>query len=256
MFKPITEVHKARFNSDASCKFLTAYEDFATKQILEEETRQPSMTFAPSSIRCKRISWFRLRGVAPEQEVEVDRSFNFTAKIGTACHRIIQEQLAEQLGDDWLDVEEYLNSMERPYKYTCTKSGMETNVEIEEPAIKFSPDGLLRFKDKIYLLEIKTSEYGSFNELEAPKPHHIDQIKCYATLLNVKDVLVLYQDRQYGGMKCYELHISAGDMQMVWDMFKEVQDCVKNNIPPARLPKGDKWCSPSRCRYFNKCKEW
>lgn len=256
MFKPITEVSKARFNSDASCKFLSAYDAFASKKVLEEESRQPSVAFAPSSIRCKRISWFRLRGVEPEQETDVDMSFNFTAKIGTACHRIIQEQLAEQLGDDWLDVEEYLKSMERPYKYTCDKCGMETNVIIDNPPIKFSPDGLVRFNNKIYLLEIKTSEHSSFAKLESPKPHHIDQIKCYCALLNIRDVLVLYQDRQYGNMKCYEEHISSGDLQSVWNMFSEVQEYVKSNIAPPKLPNGDKWCHPNRCRYYNKCKEW
>lgn len=149
-----------------------------------------------------------------------------------------------------------MDSVTRPYKYTCTKSGFETRVEIEDPPIKFAPDGIIRYKDKIRLLEIKSSEYTSFDKLTAPKPQHIDQVTTYGTLLGISDCLFLYVDRQYGGYKCYEYTISNDAMNSTWYMFREVQDYVSRNIAPPKLPTGDIWCSPSRCRYYTKCKEW
>jgi len=256
MFQPVGLGSASRFNSAISSNFLDDYDNFVVEKIRNEESRQPSQTFAPSSIRCKRISWFRLRGVAPEQEVHVDKTLNFSAQVGTACHRIIQENLENWLGDDWIDVESYLRTSNRPYSFSCTKSGSETNVIIEYPPIKFSPDGIIRYGDKLYLLEIKTSEYSSFDKLTDPKPQHVDQIKCYCTLLGLSDALVLYQDRQYGDFKCYEVHILDYEMQAIWDMFKEVLDCVKKNIAPSKLPGRDPWCTPAHCRYYNKCKEW
>jgi CRISPR/Cas system-associated exonuclease Cas4 (RecB family) len=256
MFQSIVKVNQSRFNSITSCNFLEDYNEFVSQQILNEELRQPSMTFAPSAVRCKRISWFRLRGVAPEQEVNVDKTLNHIAQVGTACHRIIQQNLMALLGDDWLDVETYLNSQHLPYEYTCTKNETETLVVIQDPPIKFAPDGIIRYQGKTYLLEIKTSEFSSFEKLDAPKPHHIDQIKCYGTILNLHDAIVIYQDRQYGAVKCYEFHITDADMKSTWNMFKEVQECVRTNIAPPKLPKGDKWCNRAHCRYYNKCQEW
>ena len=255
-FRSVESIHLARFNSANSSDFLDLYENAVDERILDGETKTPSRTFAPSQIRCKRVSWFRLRGTPPEQETIVDRTLNFTAQVGTACHHNIQETLSKKLGKDWIDVEEYLNSENRPYRYVCTKNGYETQIEVLDPPIKFAPDGIIFYKGKYWLLEIKTSEYSSFDKLTDPKPQHIDQIKCYATLLNIHDALVLYQDRMYGGLKCYEINITDNDMKQMWDMFAEVQDCVKKNIAPEKLPAGDSRCSPSYCRYYNKCKEW
>jgi hypothetical protein len=74
--------------------------------------------------------------------------------------------------------------------------------------------------------------------------------------LNLPDVIFLYQDRQYGDLKCYEFHVTDNDMRGIWKMFDDVMRHVDMNIAPSKLPKGDAWCSPAHCRYFNKCKEW
>lgn len=256
MFRSMADVHLAPFNSANSSDFLDLYNNAVDETILEGESKTPSRTFAPSSIRCKRVSWFRLRGVEPEQESSVDRTLNFTATVGTACHQTIQENLSRKLGKDWIDAEDYLAKANLPYKYACRKNGYETQIEIFEPVpIKFAPDGIIFWKGKYWLLEIKTSEYSSFDKLTDPKPQHIDQIKCYATLLNIHNALVLYQDRMYGGLKCFEVSITESDMKQIWDMFKEVQDCVAKNVAPPK-PEDKKNCNPSMCRYYNRCKEW
>lgn len=255
MFKPVESIHLARFNSATSSEFLDLYESALDETILEGESKTPSRTFAPSQIRCKRVSWFRLRGVQPEKEVSVDRSLNFTAQVGTACHQHMQEIISTKLGDNWVDVEEYLRSEQRPYTYSCIKSGYETKIEITDPPIKFAPDGILNYRGQYRLLEIKTSEYSSFDKLTDPKPQHIDQVKCYCALLGLRSALIVYQDRIYGNLKCYEVTITDSDMSQIWDMFKEVQECVDKNIAPPK-PENTKYCNPSYCRYYNHCKEW
>lgn len=244
-----------KFNTANSCEFLTLYENALDAMILEDESRVPSRTFAPSQVRCKRVSWFRLREVMPELEEKVDRKLDFTAQIGTACHHRIQEVLSKALGDSWIDVEEYLNTHGCQYDYTCTKNGYETMIQISNPPVKFAPDGIIFFKGQYWLLEIKTSEYSSFDRLSETKSQHLDQIKCYCTLLGIHNVLVLYQDRLYGDLKCYEEHITDGDMLLTRLMFQEVMECVDKNIAPPR-PEDRRYCSPSYCRYYNVCKQW
>lgn len=256
MFKTIDNVLISRFNSDTSCKFIENYEEYWDELIRESDTKQPSQTFAPSSIRCPRISWFRLRGVPSEASSHSDKTLNFSALVGTACHGIIQTNLEHLLGDSWIDVESYMKSKDLKYEYTCTKSDHETLIEIKSPPIKFAPDGILFYNDEYRLLEIKTSEFSSFDKLSAPKPHHMDQVKCYCTLLELDSALLLYQDRQYGSLKCFEVRISQADRDEIWKMFEDVMLKVKQNIAPPKLPAGDSWCNPSHCRYYNKCKEW
>lgn len=257
-FKPWNPGHIAKFNSAVSADFLSNYEEF-TKEKVKAKANEPShQTFAGSAFRCDRKSWFRIRGVQPDSIKEPDMTLNFSADIGTACHRIIQTNLKEQLGDDWLSVSDYLFSLQPDYDFIVdsTADDLECRIEIKDPPIMFACDGLIRFNDKIYLLEIKTSEFNSWNEMTDPKPQHIDQVKCYATLLNVPNVLFLYQDRQYGGFKCYEFHVTDADMFKIKNRFKYVMDMVRKNLAPEALPKDDTWCNSSMCPYFEKCKEY
>ena len=254
-FQSIENFRVARFNSSLSSEFLDYYENAVDNFIREQESAKPSQTFAPSSIRGKRISWFRLRGVEPEAETKVDRGLQFTADIGTACHHIIQSTLITSLGSDWLDVKEYLAKLNPPYKYVCEQLGFETRIEIVDPPIKFAPDGVIRFKGEPVLFEIKSCDHASFEKLSDVKPNHIDQVRCYCTLLNLHRALVLYIDRQYGETKCYEVVITDRDMQDIWKMFKDVQEYVKMNIAPPR-PKDTRYCTPSYCRYYERCKQW
>lgn len=248
--------HIARFNSQTSDEFLQAYDSYVDDQIIKKNSEVRGRTFSPSSMRCERKSWFKLRGVQPDVPSFPDRTLNFTAQIGTACHEIIQKNLSEIYKDNWIDVSEYVKQANLPYEVSCTNKGYETLIAIENPPVKFACDGILRINNTYYLLEIKTSEYSSFDKLTNPKDQHIAQIQTYASLLNISKALVLYQERQYGGTKCFELTIDSLQMKNILDGMKYVMDMVEANIAPSGLPSGDSWCSPSMCHYYKKCQEY
>jgi len=253
--------HLARFNSATSSDLLDKYENYVDNMLVEESKEPSSRTFAPSAFRCDRRSWFRLRGVYPDEVKVPDRVLDFSAKIGTACHEMIQNNLKNMLGDDWVDVSEYISSYNENRSFeqsevSCVTEGFETKVEIKDPPVRFACDGILRFNDKLYLLEIKSSEYASWNDLTDPKPQHIDQVKCYCTLLHLSDVIFIYIDRQYGGLKCFEVSFSSREKEDILERFHHVQRMVEYNLAPDPLPKGDSWCNPSMCPYYKKCGEY
>lgn len=255
-FVPVNFGHITQFNSAVSSKLITLYKSQLDAQIIEESARPKSQTFAPSSIRCPRISWFRLRGVQPDVNKKPDQVLNFSATLGTACHELIQQTLINSLGADWIEVEDYLKDLNPQYKYTVEKSGYESRVKIEDPPINFAVDGIIRIDGVVYLLEIKSSEYNSWKELSEPKPHHKDQLVCYASLLNLEHTLMIYIDRMYGDIKCFETTVPMEQRQKTWNMFRYVQDMVEANLAPEKLPPGDSWCTPSMCNYYEKCKQW
>lgn len=252
--------HSIKFNSAVSSDFLDYYENIVNQELLEESQTKKHQTFAPSHMRCDRISWFRLRGVQPDQIKEPDIGLSFAAQVGTACHEVIQERLSKSLGENWISVENWMNSnpeLFQDYDVELNKKGYETLIDMKRPfPVRFACDGIVKFDNKVRLLEIKTSEFSSWNDLVEPKSIHIDQITCYSALLHIPDVLFLYQDRQYGGLKCFELSISLLDQQAVFDRMSKVLQLVEAHIAPDGLPIGDPWCSPSMCPYYKKCKEW
>lgn len=264
-FKPVNFAHIAKFNSANSSEFLEFYQTKAMEALQHKAAEPSQRTFAPSSSRCLRKSWFRLRGTVPDVPKTVDTTLQFTADIGTACHRIIQRNLKSFLCDDWIDVEDWFtykipdapNPISCEYKLTKDPDSLETYVEIIKPyPIRFACDGIIRWQGKYYLIEIKTTEFGTWDELTDPESQHIAQVTDYGTLLGLHNVLFLYQDRQYGEIKCYEYTISDADMQTSLTNMDYVMQCVDTMIPPPALPKGDKWCSPNRCQYYQKCKQW
>lgn len=250
--------HIARFNSAVTCKLLTDYEVLVDSKIAAERSRTPHHTFAPSQLRCDRRSWFRIRGVEPDKIPTPDRQLQFAADIGTACHRMIQSNLQELLGDGWINVEEYLKKLNPEYTYKCTPSeeSYEYFVDIEYPPVRFACDGIICIDGIDYLLEIKSCDPKTWEELTGPKEEHIDQVYAYSALLKLKHVIMLYIDRQYGRMKFYELTIPEYKQEEVETRFKYVMDMVEKNIAPEGLPKGDKWCQPNYCPYYKKCQEY
>ena len=255
MFHNINSAHFVRFNSDVSAKFLSNYEDFVDNKIKSESLKKHHQTFAASSFRCNRLSWFRLRGVEPDGCRTVSRSLQFKADVGTACHRIIQSNLCEMFEDDWISVKDYLSENPIDHNYVITEDEYESQIEFTDIPIRFACDGLIRINGKYYLVEIKTSELSSFLDLSDIKPEHIDQIKCYMTLLKLHDAIVIYQDRVNGDMKCYTFHITDNDMNQIMNRFYYVLDMKEKNLAPEGLPVGDKWCS-NYCMYYKLCQEY
>ena len=169
VFKPI-EVSEIglNFNSTVSSNFRDLYNKILFDKYKKEEERKPSQTFAPSSFRCDRLSFFKIRGVEPDPVFEVDMGLEFSAIIGTACHEEIQKNLKDSIGDNWVSVSQYLKDNPIEYEYKINQiSEFETRLEFTNPPVRFACDGIIKIDDIYYLLEIKTSEYQSFKYIQS-----------------------------------------------------------------------------------------
>ena len=255
-FKPISHTEQGlSFNSSVSANFKDLYEKIVYDKYKEKEEHKSSRTFAPSSFRCDRLSFFRLRGVEPDPIETVNTELEFSAMLGTACHEEMQSNLKHAIGNQWVNVSDYLTEHPLSHEYKINNRGeLETQIEFLNPPVKFSCDGILKIGNEFYLLEIKTSEYQSFKVLKQPKDQHIDQVKCYCSLLELHKALVVYQDRLYGSIKCYELKVSDYEMSEIFNRMSKVLEYVNKNIAPPKLPSGDYWCT--YCKYKKRCKQW
>lgn len=246
-----------KFNSSTSSDFIDSIEKYSDDRIAAQNNEPSHRTFAPSSFRCPRVSFFRLRGTQPDKIKSPDKTLDFVARLGTAIHEYIQTDLEDLFGDKWIDVETHLNEIDPPYQYELKKKEHETMIATQNPPVTFACDGIIELNGERYLLEIKSSEHTSFDELMNPKPIHIDQVKFYGTFLQLKKALVLYVDRQYGSYKCYEVDITQADNNYIWNKINYVTEMVDCNLIPEGLPAGDPNCNPNMCKYYYKCtKDW
>lgn len=260
MFHPINAQALSKFNSKASMEFIEILENAIDSNIKDDNISISNKTIAPSSFRCMRRNWFRLIGAEKDEIPTPDRSLEFSAVIGQACHSMIQSLLDGTAF--WVPVSQYLNMADVPYDFTCESSGYETKLSLLNPwPIRFACDGILQFppeimEDPYCLLEIKSCTSASFKELTDPKEKHIDQVKCYCSLLNLRRVLFVYIDRTYGDMKCYDVHVTEKDVDLVKEKFDKLMWHAKYSVAPDPLPKGDDWCTSNMCPYYKKCKSW
>jgi CRISPR/Cas system-associated exonuclease Cas4 (RecB family) len=242
-------------NSPVAQNFKSMYDKIVFDKYQKEEQHVSSRTFAPSSFRCDRLSFFRLRGVPADENVNVDSVLSFSAVLGTAMHREIQSNLKEAIGDNWINVPDFLKTHDVGHDYKIGNSSeFETQLEFKNPPVRFSCDGLIKIGETVYLLEIKSSNPQPFSSLYEPKPNHIDQVKCYCALMNIDRALVLYQDRMYGQTKCFEVDVPDSEKQAVFDRMDRVMYFVNKCVAPPRLPKGDYWCT--YCKYKKRCDSW
>lgn len=257
-FKAINPDALTKFNSAISSEFIKMYEGFVLSDIQTDRMKPSSKSFAPSSIRCMRKSWFRLRGKEPDKLKSVDATLEFKAKLGTAIHENIQSTLSSNLAENWVDTKDYLNSIQNECSWLKQAKfdahGFETRVELSEIPIRFSVDGILKLQNELYLLEIKTLDFGDFNSLTDIKQSHIDQVKTYLALLNLENAIVMYVDRQYGSVKCYSYSIKQYERDEIFNNMYHVLNCVESNIAPDRLDYSDYMCT--NCPYKKSCKEW
>lgn len=252
--------HMVRFNSTTTCDLLDMYDHIVDEEIIAKNEKPKHKTFAPSQMRCDRVSWFRLRGTQPDKVKTPDRGLTFTADIGTACHEIIQKRLSSYLGEDWIPVPEWVSmnpTLFESYDMDIDSKGYESMISLKHPyPVRFACDGIIRLNGKVYLLEIKTAEFSSLQNLTSPKSKHIDQIKCYATLLHIPNVIFFYIDRQYGDTKCFELTVTDHDQFQLKSRMDDILELVEANIAPEGLPVGDPDCTPNMCPYYKVCREW
>ena len=248
--------HLVKFNSSSASNFLKIYDDSLDEEIKEIGLKKPSQTIAPSSVRCKRKTWFRLRGVEPDRISRPDRALRWSADLGTAIHAMIQEKCLNYFKDSWIDVNDYLKENVKDHIYKTETSGYETRINFEDIPVRFSCDGIVKFDNEYYLVEFKTCDSGTFKDLTDIKEEHISQVICYCSLIHLKKALVIYIDRSYGDMKCYEKKIMSYEEYDMIQSFHDVMNSVQTRLAPEGLPKGDKWCTSNYCPYYRKCKEY
>lgn len=256
-FKQASFNRCVRFNSEASSNLLYAYENAVDAKIRNEQSEIRHKTFAPSQFRCDRLSWFRLRGTEPDKLRVPDRSLEFRAMLGTACHRDIQSNLKAMLKDDWIALSDYLkiNNFLNAEAEESPDS-LESFITINDPPVRFACDGLIRWNGNYALIEIKSVEASVWDELLQPLPEHKDQITCYGALLRIHKVFMLYVNRISGEIKCFEVDLDVYATEQVLTRMRYVQDMVAKTLAPAGLGRKDKWCNENYCPYYYKCKEY
>ena len=181
----------------------------------ENEKRKPSLTYKPSGMNCIRRSYYEITG---KEMDESNQSFNFIGicNTGTDTHVRIQTavSLMKENGMDceWIDVAEFVKSRELNDLEIKSHQGMETKLYHKKLNISFMCDGIIRYKGKYYILEIKTEGSNKFWNRNGVAEEHYNQATAYSIALELNDIIFVYISRDTLDMKSF-LFTPTNDMK-------------------------------------------
>jgi RecB family exonuclease len=193
---------------------------------------------------------------APTDGTPDDYNLIGIGESGSSRHEIIQTYIStmQDAGFDceWVDVAEYINQTKPEGTTVIKKSGMETKCHNDIFNMRFLCDGVIKYKGKYYIIEIKTESTYKYSSHDDVYLEHKAQATCYSMALGIDEVIFLYEDRDNCSKKAYYVEVTDAMKQDIAGKIFQCDECVKTSTPP---PKTDipKHCD--YCKYKRQCRE-
>ena len=131
---------------------------------------------------------------------------------------------------------------------------METKLYHKKLNLSFMCDGIIRYKGRYYILEIKTEGSSKFWNRNGVAEGHYNQATAYSIALELNDVIFVYISRDTLDMKSF-LFTPTDDMKH--NLIGYIETCdgyIKRLITPPKPENVDrKTCS--YCDYKMQCRK-
>ena len=223
----------------------------------DKQSRKPSQTYKPSSMRCIRNMYYQVTGVEPDPS---DSGYCLIGicNSGTDIHVRIQTAVDEMKENgfdcEYIDVAEYVKQRELDDLQIVSKSGMETKLYHTKLNISFLCDGIIRYKNHYYILEIKSEASFKWTQRKGVDVKHYDQGTAYSTIFNIPEVIFVYVSRDVLDMKAY---LFVPTQEMKDKLVNKIHECdtyVADGVVPPKPEDADrKMCS--YCGYRLTCEK-
>lgn len=228
---------------DTGEQFVRKLDDYIVSQ--EDLIKHGSNYYKPSGIySCKRELYY-LRSGIPGKEDATQQSISICAS-GSWRHEQIQNYIIkmseENYGDiEWIDPEQYIKDNHITVKYGTSvreRVGNEVKLFNHTYQLSYMCDGIVKFKGKIYILEIKTCASFIFNKLTDVIDKHKMQATCYSMGLGIDDILFLYEDRGVLSHKGFLYHVTQEDKLQIANKIADVEEYLnRGELPPKEKDK-------------------
>ena len=120
--------------------------------------------------------------------------------------------------------------------------------------MSFMCDGIIKYKGRYYILELKTESSYKFMNRKDVDPSHYHQGIAYSLALNIDQVLFVYISRDILDMKAFMFNVTDEMRQSLEAYIHECDGYIERQItPPKPEDVARKTCT--YCGYRNQCKK-
>lgn len=234
--------------NDISEYILNEY--IATVEIAEPYKIKPN--YKPSSIDCVRKMYFIMKET-PVSFGKEDYQLIGIGQSGTDRHKRIQDTFKAAKNIDFLSVKDYVTEKGLDYLTVRNFNEYETHLFDNRYKLSFMCDGLIKVKNKVYILEIKTESNQKFYTHSEPYFKHIEQAACYSISFGIDDVVFLYENRDLLSVNIFYYRMKESDKRLILNRIKRCNESLEKDILPPKPPEAvGSFCS--YCDYKEYCK--
>jgi hypothetical protein len=223
----------------------------------DDGKRKPSQTYKPSSRKCIRNMYYQRAGVEPDVELSSYCSVgicNSGSDIHIRIQTAVEDMKKHGIDCEYIDVADFVKSRNLDYLEIVDKSGMETKLYHKTLNMSFMCDGIIRYNNHYYILEIKTEASFKWSSRTDTDPAHYNQGTAYSVAFQLPEVMFLYINRDILDMKSY---VFVPTNEMKENLIGAIEDCegyVGRMIcppKPADLPR----TVCNYCSYKTQCRK-
>lgn len=222
-----------------------------------KNSRAPSKTYKPSSMTCMRNMWYQVTGY-PQDEGYTPYTLVGICNSGTDIHERTQKYVDDMKNNgfdcEYINVADYVKQRNLDYLEIVDQKGMETKLYHKTLNMSFLCDGIIRYKNKYYILELKTESSFKWQERRGVDPKHYAQGTAYSVAFKIDQVIFVYINRDILDMKSY---IFEPTQEMKDEMISKILECdnyvKENKLPP--IPENVPKSSCTYCSWRNSCRQ-
>ena len=223
----------------------------------DKNHRLPSKTYKPSGMNCIRASYYQIVGIKPDEENSnyvlvgiCDSGADIHVRIQTAVARM----LSNGMDCEYIDVKKYVLFRELTDVEVISQNGMETKLYHKKLNMSFMCDGIIKYKNHYYILELKTENSYKFINRKVVDPSHYNQAIAYSLAFGIDQVLFVYISRDVLDMKAFMFNVTNDMKQNLIGYIEECDGYVSRMIaPPKSEDVSKKACS--YCIYKTQCRK-
>jgi CRISPR/Cas system-associated exonuclease Cas4 (RecB family) len=165
-----------------------------------------------------------------DRHIRIQRSIKKMRKFGIDC--------------DFIEVEDYVNENNLNL-VVVSKKECETKLFDKDKNLTFLCDGIIKYKGKYYILEIKTEISYKWMQRDCLDNYHKYQAYAYSMEFGIDNVLFIYENRDLCTKKSFILNVSDENRKFILDRLSKCDEYVSQHITPPK----DEEITKKVCQY-------
>lgn len=196
---------------------------------------KPSRTYKPSSMKCIRNMYYQVIGADQDKQSSKTSDFYGICDSGTDRHERIQNAISKmkEYGVDceFVDVVEFVKENNLPLTIQ-SKKDYEVKLYDEKRNIVFLCDGIIKYRNTYYIIEIKTESSYKWMDRKAMDPEHRVQAYTYSLEFGIDKVIFIYENRDFCTKKSFLVNVTDENRQYIENRITICQSYVEKKTPP------------------------